>query len=80
MDSVELLEQARFRFVPDRLPVSKRPVVVLSERRPGDGLAETLEAETLILTLAEDATLEEARELARRLNERVERVSAVEEG
>lgn len=78
MEDVDIVERARPRFVADRLPVSKRPVVVLEKPPGSDGLEETLEAETLILSLSEDATLSEAEKLARTLNERIERISAVE--
>lgn len=80
MDDVDVLEHARYRFAADRLPVSKRPVVVVEDRRGGPGLEETLDADSLLFVLGDDATLREAEHLAERLNDRVARVSAVEAG
>lgn len=74
----EILERAEYRFFADRLPVSKRPVVVVRERKDDDGRDDTLEADTLMLVLDDGTSLRDAEELADRLNDRIDRVTAVE--
>lgn len=80
MLDVTIQERTTVRFEADRLPASKRPIVVVRKRGRGDPLEETLDADTVILTLQEDASLREARELAEHLNEQVERVGAATVG
>lgn len=64
----------RYRFRPDTLPASRRPVVVTEESRGDAGLHLAGDRE-IVLTLREDAPAETARRLADLLNDAVENVS-----
>lgn len=70
----QLNDRGHFRFYADRLPVSKRPIVVMRTHRDSDGL-DCLDSDAIFLTLEADASLHEARTLADRLNDSVDFVS-----
>lgn len=64
----------RYRFCSDRLPASRRPVVVTEETPDSAGLQLAGDRQ-ILLTLREDASAGTARHLADLLNEAVENVS-----
>lgn len=69
-------DRARYRFAADMLPVTRRPVVVMQPADGSDGL-ELTEGATIFMSLDDEASMKDARELAERLNDRVQRLGYV---
>lgn len=69
-------DRARYRFAADMLPVTRRPIVVMQPAEGSDGLALT-DGATIFMSLDDEASMVDARELAERLNERVRRLGYV---
>lgn len=66
--------RSRYRFRPDSLPASRRPVLVTEQSSDPAGLELAADRE-IVLTLREDLPPDTARRIADLLNDAVENVS-----